>query len=268
MKSIFLSAAAFAFITTISSCDNSKKATTTPEGSSKGSEALYQGEWKLMELEEQLVPTASKAMLAFTAGGPNIVSGSTGCNRMNGSFEISGSHSIKFSPLATTKMACLDENANKLESLFLQTIPLIDRWVIDGDVLKLFIKEHLAAKLKAQKPASAEELKLNGEWELNYISGAKIAFVGLFPNKKPTIIFNFPGEEATGNGSCNGYSVKVKTDGNKINFGDALSTMMACEGNGEPQYFKTLKTITSYGINGTSLTLIKDDIAVMRFEKK
>jgi heat shock protein HslJ len=119
-----------------------------------------------------------------------------------------------------------------------------------------------------QKTMTREELKLNGSWELNYISGPKIAFEGLFPNKKPLIVFDLPKAEVNGNGGCNGYSCKVKVDGNKISFGDALSTMMACEGNGEPLYFKTLKTVTAYSITDNILTMLMDDIAVMRFIKK
>jgi hypothetical protein len=44
--------------------------------------------------------------------------------------------------------------------------------------------------------------------------------------------------------------------------------MMACEGNGEPVYFKTLTTVTKYSITGNTLTLLMDDIAVMRFSRK
>lgn len=119
-----------------------------------------------------------------------------------------------------------------------------------------------------QNSAAKESLKLNGAWELNYISGPKIAFEGLFPDKKPLIVFDLPKTEVNGNGGCNGYSCKVKVDGNKITFGDALSTMMACEGNGEPVYFKTLKTVTAYNINDNTLTMLMGDIAVLRFTRK
>lgn len=266
MKSVLLPVAAFILIT-ISSCGDSKKAASSSMENS-GSEILYKTEWKLTEVQGQFVPTASKAMLAFTPGQTNNVNGSTGCNRLNGSFELSGTNAIKFSPLAVTKMACVDGNLNKTESSFLDALSKVTEWSIEENNLLLKNGEAIVAKLKAQKPATTEELKLNGTWELNYISGPRIAFDGLFPDKKPTIVFNFPNEEATGNGSCNGYSVKVKVDGNKINFGDALSTMMACEGNGEPVYFKTLKTVTSYSVDDNTLNLIMGDIAVMRFTKK
>jgi heat shock protein HslJ len=265
MKSIFSIATVCTMSIAISSCDHSKKIATEPAA---GSGALYQSEWKLTEVQGEMVPPGSKAMLAFTAAQPNKVSGSTGCNRMSGTFELSGAHTIAFSPLATTKMACLDSNANALEQKFTNALMQTNGWGIDDNMLLLKNGEATVAKLKAQKPATAEELKLNGAWELNYISGARIAFDGLFPNKKPTIIFDFPKEEAYGNGSCNGYSVKVKVEGNTVHFGDALSTMMACEGNGEPVYFTTLKTATSYNVHEDTLTMIMGDIAVMRFTRK
>src|SRR6218665_3958733 len=48
--------------------------------------------------------------------------------------------------------------------------------------------------------------KLEGTWELNYITGPRITFDGLFPNKKPTIIFNTKDNQVSGNNSCNTYT--------------------------------------------------------------
>lgn len=268
MRSIFLSTI-FPCAIVMSSCDNSKKATTAATDNI-APDALYKSEWKLTEIDGDKAGDDSKIVISFIEGQPGKVSGFSGCNRFSGNFELvpASPLNIKFSPMAATKMACLNEKDNKSETRFLDMFFSITRWYIKDDVLTLYSKETKMATFIRQKSASAEELKLNGEWELNYISGPRIAFDGLFPNKKPTIIFNLPQEEANGNGSCNGYSVKVKVNGNAINFDDALSTMMACEGNGEPLYFKTLKTVTSYTITGNTLTMLMGDIAVMRFTKK
>ncbi len=266
MKHTFLLAAT-ASVISMMGCNNSKS--TTGSAANIGSELLYQSEWKLTEVQGTTVPLESRANLAFTPGQVNKVSGNTGCNRMNGSFELSGTNTIKFSPVATTKMACLDNNANELESKFTDALSKATSWVIDNNELMLKNGETVLAKLKGQKPPTKEEAKLNGTWQLNYISGAKIAFDGLFPDKKPFITFDLSKPEATGNGGCNGYSVKFTVNGKKISFGDALSTMMACEGNGEPVYFKTLKTVTSYSISDdNTLNMIMGDIAVMRFTRK
>lgn len=270
MKCFSLASTVLFLILLQSGCSNTKSTAALYRIKDSLSTILYQNDWKLHFLDGTTIPADSKAMLVFTQQGESrLVSGHTGCNRLSGQFELPGNAGLIFSSVTTTKMACIDNNAHKIETSFLSMLPVITRWYIDADVLKLFSKEHLSATFKAQhKAGTNEELQLNGTWELNYISGPKIAFEGLFPDKKPSIRFNFPAEEATGNGSCNGYSIKVKAEGNTIHFGDALSTMMACEGNGEPVFFRTLKTVTSYNVNENTLTLIMGDIAVMRFSKK
>ena len=48
---------------------------------------------------------------------------------------------------------------------------------------------------------AVKEATIEGTWQLNYITGPKIAFEGLFPNKKPTIAFNLAENKITGNNS-------------------------------------------------------------------
>ena len=113
---------------------------------------------------------------------------------------------------------------------------------------------------------------LEGTWELNYITGPRIAFDGLYPDKKHTINFNLKEKKIAGNNSCNQYFGTLKVEGNKINFKDAKMgmTMMTCPGEGENVYMKTLEKIDSYSISddGKTLNFIMGDIAMMRFEKK
>lgn len=114
--------------------------------------------------------------------------------------------------------------------------------------------------------------KLDGTWELNYISGPRIAFDGLYPNKKPTIVFDSKENRVSGNSSCNSYTGKLSVDGNKIDFTQpmAMTKMMCGDGQGEQTYINTLQKITSYDItdDGKTLNLISGDIAMMRFTKK
>ena len=113
---------------------------------------------------------------------------------------------------------------------------------------------------------------LEGTWQLNYITGPRIAFDGLYPGKKPTISFDLKENRVSGNNSCNHYFGTLKVDNNIINFKDAKigMTMMACPGEGENVYMKTLEKIDSYSISedGKTLNFIMDDIVMMRFEKQ
>jgi heat shock protein HslJ len=110
---------------------------------------------------------------------------------------------------------------------------------------------------------------LEGTWALSYITGPRIAFDGLYPNKKPTIVFDLAANKIAGNNSCNQYFGALIVDGNKINFKDAKMgmTMMACQGNGDSVYMSTLDKIDSYSISedGKTLRFMMGDVEMMRF---
>lgn len=124
---------------------------------------------------------------------------------------------------------------------------------------------------KCQQTVSTGNLE--GSWQLNYISGPRIAFNGLYPNKIPTINFDLKESRVSGNNSCNSFNGKLITTGNKIDFTQPLAvTKMMCmngEGEGEKVFMNTLQKITSYSItdNGKTLNFISGDIAMMRFTK-
>ena len=103
-------------------------------------------------------------------------------------------------------------------------------------------------------------------WELEYITGPRITFEGLFPNMKPKIQFTAGSDMITGNSGCNGYSTQFTLKGNRITFADPqLSTMMYC-GDGEAVFRKTMKQIDGYRITGGKLEFLIGDVVMMRFK--
>src|SRR5690606_39054182 len=137
---------------------------------------------------------------------------------------------------------------------------------IKNDVLLLMNGNNVFAKLsKAEQSAG-----LNGTWELNFITGPRITFDGLYPDKKPTIIFNLADSSASGNSRCNSYTVPLEVNEQKISFGEGLATLMACEGDGETVYFQTLRKVKEYKISedNNTLELILDGVPMMRFTRK
>jgi heat shock protein HslJ len=110
---------------------------------------------------------------------------------------------------------------------------------------------------------------LEGTWELNYISGPRIAFNGLYPEKKPTIKFDLAENKIAGNNSCNQYFGALMVDGNKINFKDTKMgmTMMACQGSGDTVFMSTLEKVDSYTISedGKTLRFMMGSVEMMRF---
>jgi copper homeostasis protein (lipoprotein) len=87
--------------------------------------------WKLVRLGDTPVPAAEKpheAHLIFADEGPRM-SGSGGCNRLTGGFEVDG-EKLKFSGVAGTRMACaagMDQ-----EQRFLRSFEKVDRYRING----------------------------------------------------------------------------------------------------------------------------------------
>ncbi|MBL7712627.1 MAG: META domain-containing protein [Chitinophagaceae bacterium] len=252
---------------TLCACSSVKKPNTA-QAQEGGTETILTGKkWKLVELKGNPVPDKINGKEAFILlqDDDHRYSAMAGCNGLGGTFTLSGQNGIKFSQGMSTMMAC--ENM-AIETGLNQALVAADNYTIKGNVLSLS-KGRMAplARFRAMEAAPGAHV-LNGTWEANYVSGARIAFDGLYPRQKPTITFDLPSGKASGNSSCNNYTIAFTLDGNNIRFADPMSTEMACEGNGEATFFKTLKTVNRYDVHGTTLNLIMGDIAVMRLEKK
>jgi heat shock protein HslJ len=109
----------------------------------------------------------------------------------------------------------------------------------------------------------------NTTWELDYISGPRIAFEGLYPDKKPFITFTESTKQVSGNAGCNGYSAPYTLKGKSLTFGEqGPTTMMFCEGGGEQTFLQTIKKINAYSIDKDGkLNLFINDVPMMRFKK-
>lgn len=138
------------------------------------------------------------------------------------------------------------------------------------NILALVFLGVVLVSCKCKKTDTASTLE--GTWELNYITGPRIAFDGLYPNKKPTINFDLKENRVSGNTSCNSFTGKLSVDGNKIDFTQpmALTKMMCLDGQGEQVFINTLQKVNTYSItdDGKTLNFISGDIATMRFTKK
>ncbi len=234
---------------------------------SEGSEYLYMYRWYVQEINGKAVTlgdNAKAAHLLFSPGQVNTVAGFTGCNRLTGSFELGKDNAIKFSPLAVTKMACM--NSGDVESTFLSALSKTSKWIIRNRELFFYEEDKLLIKFASVDAAVA---KLEGNWELNYISGIRIAFDGLYKEKKPFIRFDLANRLINGNTSCNGFSSKYTLNANNIKFAPGISTMMACPGNGEQTFNDMLLKVNRYALSDdNTLNYLIDDVAVMRFIRK
>ncbi|TDQ24009.1 META domain-containing protein [Tenacibaculum caenipelagi] len=126
----------------------------------------------------------------------------------------------------------------------------------------------LLINVSCTKKDASEQL-YGTTWELEYISGPRIAFDGLFPNKKPQLTFDKETMKVMGNDGCNGYSAEFTLGKeNAISFGEAGPTTMMYCGQGEQEFLKTIKKINKYSFDEErKLNLLLDDVSMMRFKK-
>jgi heat shock protein HslJ len=109
---------------------------------------------------------------------------------------------------------------------------------------------------------------LNGEWQLEYIAGQHTALDSLFPGRKPLLVLQTTEKQLHGNSGCNSISGTFEFTPSAISFkGPIVMTKMFCPGDGEKIFLETLQSVNNYAATGTTLTLIKDDVAEMRFIK-
>lgn len=267
MRKILFCSVLFSMIVFPACTTQKQSASANEDPAGNGAGTITEKKWKLIELEGRSIPDKvnNKEPFIQLQENDHRFSASGGCNGLGGTFELKGNNRIRFTPGPSTMMACANM---EIEQGLIKALETADNYTVSGNQLSLN-KARMAplARFRLME-AGTKETALNGTWELNYISGARIAFEGLYPRQRPTITFNLPQMTAAGNSGCNRYNVAFTTDGNTIRFKDPASTKMACEGAGETTFFNTLKTITNYDVVGNTLHLIMGDIAVMRFERK
>jgi heat shock protein HslJ len=94
---------------------------------------LTEGGWRLVALGGESVPAETGGRPIELRFADGKVQGSSGCNRVSGAYTLAGD-SLRFGPLATTKMAC---PAMELEHRFLEALQSTARWRIASGALEL-----------------------------------------------------------------------------------------------------------------------------------
>lgn len=90
--------------------------------------------WKLVELNGQPIkPTPSEPYMILKADGS--MNGSSGCNRMAGSYIAKDMGRIQFGQIAGTRMFCMD--GMETEQQFYNVLSQADNYTISGDTLQL-----------------------------------------------------------------------------------------------------------------------------------
>ena len=200
--------------------------------------------------EVPAVGTPNIAPLTFADDG--TWSGSTGCNRINGTYAQDGS-TLTMTPGPMTMMAC-DGPVAAQETAVVANLPLVASFTSGGSLVLLSAD---GAPLLTYTPGLTG---LAGtSWQATGINNGKEAVVSQAGTEKATLEFGADGQ-ASGSGGCNTFSGTYSTtDPDGLTFGPLAATEMAClEGDAtaiEEAYFAALSAVTTYQIEADILTL-------------
>ena len=111
--------------------------------------ALKETHWNLIELHGDAItaPSAESRPYIYLHAEGDKLSGSGGCNRLFGSFDLSGD-SLQFHSVASTQMACAD-NSMEHEPALLEALKLVGSYQLMGDMLILRMDDRVLARFRA-----------------------------------------------------------------------------------------------------------------------
>ena len=234
--------------------------------------ALAQGDgigvrqWKLVQLEGVNVPSASTAYLQLEQGYDRF-SGNTGCNRMFGAVTVNRNR-IDFANVGTTRMACADARARRLESAFTRTLGNVDNFRQTGNSLEFYVRRRLVMKFSGPtkhspvEPDDSATLE-NRKWVLDTLGGAAVNETG----PKAFVVFDPRKRSAGGNSSCNVFGGSYTATGSNLKITEIVATMRACIEDDrmriEREFLDGLRAVNRYDIQNNRLTLYQGRRALL-----
>jgi heat shock protein HslJ len=126
------------FLFILSSCGNTRKLTAQTE-------TLFRGNWRVMELQGQVLSDTTRSNFEFS---PGRIAGSMGCNRLSAGFVAGKDQTIRFTEVAQTRMACPDQIA-ALETSVLDALTRSTNWEMKGGELWLGKGDSTLMKLRS-----------------------------------------------------------------------------------------------------------------------
>ncbi len=189
------------------------------------------------------------ASLSFAADGS--WAGSTGCNRIAGTYTQDGSTlTIDSGPM--TLVACQGPVVEQ-EQAIMAALPLVASFAADEN-LELRSDDGTALLTYSAGLAGLAATS----WQATGINNGKEAVVSQAGVELATLSFDGEGQ-VSGSGGCNTFSGSyTTTDPDGLAFGPLATTEMACEADVmdlEQQYFAALANVTTYQLEADRLTL-------------
>lgn len=225
-------------------------------------------QWKLVQLNGVNVSDSSPAYLELNAEQSRFT-GNAGCNRMFGAVTIRRDR-VDFSNIGTTKMACADRRAQRLESDLVRALENADRFERRGNSLELYVRRRLVMKFNAptkrppQDPIDQVRIE-DKKWMLEAIKGAPVSRLG----RTAFVVFDKGKGSAGGNTGCNVFGGSYSAVGRALKIIEVISTMRACIEDErmkiEREFLDGLEKANRYEIQGEKLMLYQNKRLLLTF---
>lgn len=124
--------------------------TVQPSNFTQEKDNIKDAYWVLLSVEGQDVEVLNDTRTAYIRLEENEkdVDGFTGCNKISGSYTLSGEQ-LQLSELSTTRMACPDMEA---ENRLMNALRRVNNYKLSGDLLTLFDGEKAVATFMTGNP--------------------------------------------------------------------------------------------------------------------
>ncbi len=225
-------------------------------------------QWKLVRLNGVHVAATSVAYLELNADQTRFT-GNAGCNRMFGTVDVRRNR-VTFSNIGTTKMACVDRRAQRLESDFIRSLENADRFERGDNTLELYVRRRLVMKFIAltkqppEDPGATIRLE-DKKWMLEAIGGVPVSKIG----RTAFVVFDKQKGSAGGNSSCNVFGGSYSVAGSTLKITEIIATMRACieddRMNIERGFFDGLEKTNRYDIQRGRLMLYQNKRLLLTF---
>lgn len=211
--------------------------------STKAQTGIENVRWELNELNGRRVAN-SRIYLEFDESMGRI-SGSGGCNRFFGTYELKKTRFKAFG-LGTTKMACMRPGTMETEADFLDALKKANRIKKNIATLSIYSGKKNVLVFRKSRSIEREPVTMDlssRKWILKGIGGIKVD-IG---NDAPFLNFDATKGTSGGDTGCNVFGGNYEALGSKIKFSQIISTMRACE-------FENRKTIERQFLDGLQKT--------------
>ncbi len=225
-------------------------------------------QWKLVQLHGMNVSNSSAAYLELNADQTRFT-GNAGCNRMFGAVNVRRDR-VDFSSIGTTKMACSDRRAQRLESDFIRALENANRFDRRGNSLEFYVRRRLVMKFTAQtkqRPEDpADEVRLEDKkWMLEAIRGVPVSKLG----RAAFVVFDKAKGSAGGNTGCNVFGGSYSAIARTLKLTEVISTMRACIEDErmkiEREFLDGLEKANRYDIRRDKLMLYQNNRLLLTF---